>query len=117
MQYQDLKDRTKLFALRVVRMFSALPKKTEAQVLGKQVLRSGTSIGANFCEAVRSRSNAEFAAKIGDCLKELEETRYWLELITEAGVMPKEKLSALLDEATQLNAIFTTIAKKVRSKP
>ena len=68
----DLRKRTKLFALRVVRMFVALPKTTEAQVLGKQVLRSGTSVGANYREAFRARSEAEFTAKMGDCLKELE---------------------------------------------
>jgi four helix bundle protein len=66
----DLRERTKSFALRVVRMFSALPKTTEAQVLGKQLLRSGTSIGANYREAYRGRSKAEFIAKCGDCLRE-----------------------------------------------
>jgi four helix bundle protein len=70
---KDLRDRTKAFALRVVRMFSALPKTTEAQVLGKQLLRSGTSIGANYREAFRARSKAEFIAKCGDSLREIEE--------------------------------------------
>lgn len=70
---QDLRDRTKAFALRIVRMFSALPKTTEAQVLGKQLLRSGTSIGANYREAFRARSKAEFIAKCGDSLREIEE--------------------------------------------
>lgn len=72
----DLRERTKSFAVRVVRMFSALPKTTEAQVLGKQVLRSGTSIGANYREAYRGRSKAEFIAKCGDCLREIEERAY-----------------------------------------
>lgn len=84
----DLRDRTKLSAVRVVKMFSALPKSTEAQVLGKQVLRSGTSVGANFREAHRGRSKAEFIAKIGDCLKELDETSYWLELLVDSGLVP-----------------------------
>jgi four helix bundle protein len=75
----DLRERTKDFALSVVRMFSALPKTTEAQILGRQVLRSGTSIGANYREAYRGRSKAEFIAKCGDCLREIEETAYWLE--------------------------------------
>ena len=117
MQHQDLKNRTKLFALSIIQMFSFLPKNPVAQVLGRQVLRSGTSIGANFCEAARSRSDAEFLAKIGDCLKETEETHYWLELITESNLLPNEKTSVLLDESNQLNAIFTTIIKKLRSRP
>jgi four helix bundle protein len=109
---KDLRVRTKDFALRVIRMFSALPKTAEAQVLGKQVLRSGTSVGANYREAYRARSKPEFIAKIGDCLKELDETAYWLELLTDSGIVPAPKLSALQDECNQLLAIFTTIAKK-----
>jgi four helix bundle protein len=110
----DLRKRTKLFALRVVRMFIALPKTTEARVIGKQVLRSGTSVGANYREAFRARSEAEFTAKMGDCLKELEETSYWLELLVEANVVPAEKLAALQDENNQLTAIFVSIIKKKR---
>jgi four helix bundle protein len=82
---QDLKPRTKAFAVRVIRMYSKLLKNdTIAQVLGKQVLRSGTSVGANYREASRGRSKAEFISKIGDCLKEIEETEYWLELLVTA---------------------------------
>jgi four helix bundle protein len=77
----DLRERTKQFGLRVVRMFSRLPKTTEAQVLGKQILRSGTSVGANYREAYRARSKSEFIAKCGDSLREFEETAYWLELL------------------------------------
>src|SRR3954469_13417091 len=94
---KDLRDRTKAFALRIVRMFSALPKTTEAQVLGKQVLRSGTSVGANYRETFRARSKAEFAAKCGDSLREIEETAYWLELLVAAGVVPEPKLQPLRD--------------------
>ena len=111
----DLQKRTREFALRVIRMFSSLPKRTEAQVLGKQVLRSGTSIGANYREAHRGRSKAEFIAKIGDCHKELDETAYWLELLTESGLVSAAKLAALQDECQQLLAIFTSIAKKAKS--
>ena len=82
----DLRDRTKRFALQIIKMFTALPKTAEAQVIGKQVLRSGTSVGANYREAYRSRSKAEFTAKIGECLKELEETSYWLELLVDSGI-------------------------------
>ena len=115
-QRLDLRERTKRFALRIVRMFGALPKSTEALVLGKQVLRSGTSIGANYREAYRSRSDAEFLAKIGDCLKELDETDYWLDLLVEADIVPAERLADLQDECNQLVAIMTTISKKVKAR-
>lgn len=113
----DLRERTKLFGLRIVRMFVALPKTEEARVLGKQVLRSGTSVGANYREAHRSRSKPEFISKLGDCLKELDETAYWLELLTESGIVPPSKLASLQDETNQLLAILTTIAKKSKSTP
>jgi four helix bundle protein len=94
----DLRDRTKVFALRIVRMFSALPKTTEAQILGKQLLRSGTSIGANYREGFRARSKAEFIAKCGDSLREIEESAYWLDLLVESGVASVEKLAPLRHE-------------------
>ena len=100
------------FALRVVRMFSQLPKSTQAQVLGKQLLRSGTSIGANYREAFRGRSKAEFVAKCGDCLREVEESAYWLELLVAAGIVPAAKLEQLRKEADELTAIFVTILKR-----
>lgn len=110
----DLRERTKQFALRIIRMFGALPKTTEAQILGKQVLRSGTSVGANYREAYRARSKAEFIAKAGDCLREIEETGYWLELLVEAGIVSAEKLSPLRQECGELIAIFVTIVRKAR---
>jgi four helix bundle protein len=112
----DLRVRTKKFALRVIRLFCALPKRTEVEVLGKQVLRSGTSVGANFREAYRARSNAEFLSKLGDCLKELEETCYWPELLVEGDIVPADRLTALQDECNQLTAILTTISKKVKCR-
>src|SRR5882762_12004635 len=108
---RDLRDRTKAFALRIVRMFSTLPKTTEARVLGKQLLRSGTSIGANYREAFRARSKAEFIAKCGDSLREIEESAYWLELLVESGVVT-EKLAPLRQECEELTAIFVTILKR-----
>jgi len=110
----DLRDRTKSFALRVVRMFSALPKTTEAQVLGKQLLRSGTSIGANYREAYRARSKPEFIAKCGDSLREIEETAYWLELLVEAGIVSADELQTLHQECDELTAIFVTILKRAK---
>ena len=108
----DLRDRTKRFALRIVRVFSALPKTAEAQVLGKQLLRSGTSIGANYREAYRARSKPEFIAKCGDSLREIEETAYWLELLVEADIVSGDKLRPLRDECDELTAIFVTILKR-----
>lgn len=116
MPEQDLRKRTKAFALRIINLYVALPKTIEAQVLGKQLLRSGTSVGANYREAYRARLDAEFIAKLGDCLRELDETTYWLELLIESSIMPTEKLSALLDETDQLIAIFTTIVKKKKGR-
>ena len=109
---KDLRDRTKHFALSIIRMFSMIPKTTEAQVLGKQMLRSGTSVGANYREAYRGRSKAEFIAKCGDSLRELEETAYWLELLVDGKMVPPEKLSALRQERDELIAIFVTILKR-----
>lgn len=108
----DLRERTKKFALRMILMFTSLPKTTEAQVLGKQVLRSGTSVGANYREAYRSRSRAEFIAKAGDSLKELEETAYWLELLSESGIVEEQRLKELKLECDELTAIFVTIINR-----
>ena len=136
---KDLRDRTKQFALRIIEMFSGIPKSAQAQVLGKQVLRSGISVGANYREAYRERSKAEFIAKCGDSLRELEEwsvpgvrdidgqiragsgradgraanqTAYWLELLVDGKIVPPEKLSALRQECDELIAIFVTILKR-----
>ena len=110
----DLKKRTKVFALRVIKLFGALPNSTAAKILGTQVLRSGTSVGANYHEADSARSRAEFISKMGDSLKELAETTYWLELLIESEIMPKTKLTALVVEARELTAIFASIIQKTR---
>lgn len=111
---KDLAARTKDFARRIIRLYVTLPKETLAQVLGKQVLRAGTSVGANYREANRARSKAEFIAKVGDCLKEADETVYWLELLMEENMVAKMRLSPLLQEASELVAIFVTISKHAR---
>jgi four helix bundle protein len=111
---EDLKPRTKRYALRIIKMFTALPKTDVARVLGRQVLRSGTSVGANYREAYRARSRAEFVSKIGDCLKELEETSYWLELLVDSATVPSRKMAALLQETDELLAICTTISKHTK---
>jgi len=110
----DLRERTKQFAKRIVRLFAALPKGAAAQTLGKQVLRSGTSVGANYREANRARSKAEFISKTGDCLREADETVYWLELLSEEGFLPSVRMQPLLAEANELVAIFASIVKKSR---
>ena len=109
---EDLRTRTKSLALRVIKMYGKLPKSTEAQVIGRQVLRSGTAVGANYREAYRARSDAEFISKMGDCLKELDETAYWFELLVEGEIVKAEQLASLQDEVNQLIAIFVTIIKK-----
>jgi four helix bundle protein len=111
--YQPLRQRTKNYALRIIRLYGALPRTTEAQVLGKQLLRSGTSVGANYREGDRGRSNAEMIAKFGLCLQELDESAYWMELLIESGMIAESMLAPLLDETNQLIAIFTTIIKRI----
>src|ERR1700752_698702 len=112
----DLRQRTKEFALRIIRMFISLSKTIEAQVLGKQVLGSGTSGGANYREACRGRSKAEFVSKCGDSLRELEESAYWLELLVDSGIVASDKLSCLRQECDELIAIFVTISKRAKDK-
>ena len=107
----DLRIRTKNFALQIIKLYSSLPKSVESQVIGKQLLRSGTSVGANFREAYRARSEPEFVSILGICLKELEETTYWLELLLESQIVPASALSTLVDETDQLIAILTSIVK------
>ena|SRR3982750_836918 len=112
----DLKHRTKAFALRVIRLYIALPKSVEAQVLGKQLLRSGTSVGAHYREAKRAKSNIDFISKIEGALQELDETSYWLELVEESGIFPVERLSSIRAEAEELTKILVSIAKQVKDR-
>jgi len=115
-QEDDLRTRTKQFALRIIHLFGSLAKTSEAQVLGKQLLRSGTSVGANYREARRGRSKAEFIAKCGDSLRELEESAYWLELLVDGGLVAPEKLQSLRNECDELIAIFVTILNQAREQ-
>ena len=114
-QGADLKDRTKAFVLRIIRLCTALPKQGAARVIGEQVLRSGTSVGANYREAIQARSKAEFVAKLGDSLKEIEETQYWLELLIEGGIVPAHKLYGLHTEACELTAMFVASLKTAKT--
>ena len=112
----DPKERTKGFALRIIRLYSALPKTTVAQVLGKQLLRSGTSVGAHYREAIRSRSNAEFISKLEGALQELEETAYWIELLVESKIFTQARVAALMKEDDELTAILTTCVKNAKAR-
>jgi four helix bundle protein len=110
---KDLEKRTKRFSLSVLKFTASLPRTREADVLGRQLLRAGTSIGANYREANRAVSRADFINKIGIVQKEASETQYWLELFIESDML-KEPPSELNTEATELLAIFTAIGKKLK---
>ena len=113
---RDLRQRTKAYALRIIRLYVSLPKTPEAQVLGRQVLKSGTSPGAHYREAYRSRSRAEFVSKIEGGLQELEESAYWLELLVEAGIVSAKRMAELLQETSELTAIFASSAKTAKKR-
>ncbi len=110
---KDLERRTKRFSLAVIKFTSSLPRERAADVLARQLLRSATSIGANYREANRGVSRPDFANKIGTVQKESAETQYWLELLIESGIA-KDRAAALHKEASELLAIFTAIGKKLK---
>ena len=111
---EALKIRTKDFALRVLRLYRSLPRTGEARILGTQLLRSSTSIGANYRAACRGRSRTEFVAKLGIVLEEADETVFWLELFQEGSVFPAEKLRDLVQEANELVSIFVSSVRTAR---
>ena len=110
----SLIDRTKYYALRVIRLYSSLPKSSLAQILGKQLVRSGTSVGAHYREGRRARSKAEFLSKIQVGLQELEESIYWLELIVESNIISSNQVLNLLKEANELISIFVCMINKIK---
>ena len=105
MDKEALKRRTKQFALRVIRLTESLPKGRTAEVIGRQLLRSGTSVGANYRAACRAKSTADFISKMGTVEEEADESLYWMELLVEAGTVKAEQLEALMKEADELLAI------------
>jgi len=113
---EQLKKRTKEFALRVIRLFKAIPRGEEARIIGRQVLRSGTSIGANYRAACRARTSKEFVAKIRIVVEEADETVYWLELLVEAAIIVKGRLESLYKEANELLAIFAASQRTAESR-
>ena len=111
---EDLKKRTKQFAVTIIRIVASLPKTMVAQVIGKQLLRSGTSVGANYREANRSRSSAEFISKLGIVEQELAETEYWLELVEASGIKKTEDLTRVNQETQELLAIIVSSIRTAR---
>ncbi|HSE49549.1 MAG TPA: four helix bundle protein [Terriglobales bacterium] len=107
----ELKQRTRKFAVRVFKMADALPRSAASQVIARQVLRSSSSVAANYRSACRARSHAEFIARLGVAEDEADETVFWLEMIIEAGLLPAAKLVKLMDEARQLTAILVASRK------
>ena len=105
-QAEQLRARTKQYAIRIVRLFKCLPKTDEARIIGKQVLRAGTSVAANYRATNRARSRAEFVSKMGVVVEEADETVFWLELLVETGIVKKAQLQNLLVEANEILAIF-----------
>ena len=105
-QAEQLRERTKRFAIRIVRLFRSLPKTEEARIIGKQALRSGTSVAANYRAVCRARSKAEFIARIGVVVEEADETVFWLELLVETEIVSTARMEGLLTEANELLAIF-----------
>lgn len=110
----EMKDRTKKFALRVIRMTEALPRNRVAEVLARQVLRSGTSVGANYRAACRAKSRADFISKMGTVEEECDETIYWLELLVESGQIKLSRVQALTNEANELLKIIVASSKTAR---
>ncbi|MBU0692370.1 four helix bundle protein [bacterium] len=117
---RDLRKRTKSYALRVIRLYTSLPKSEVAKVLGKQLLRSGTSVGAHYAEANRAKSDRDFVNKLEGALQELDESHYWLELLSESDTIQAERLVELLKETDELISIFvkmtTTVKKRSEKK-
>ncbi len=116
MKGDELKDRTKLFALRIMKLVDALPNTVAGKTIANQIMRSGSSVGANYRAACRARSNAEFISKLGIILEESDETEFWLELIMDGKLLPKDKVEPLKKEAEEITAIMASSRKTAQSK-
>ena len=111
---EEFRQRTKRFAIRIINLFRALPKSSDAQTLGKQVLRSGTSVAANYRAVCRSRSKAEFISKMGIVVEEADETVVWFEVLTETGVIAENRTMDLQSEANERLAIFSASLRRAK---
>jgi len=116
MDQKDLKERTKQFALRIIRLVEALPKGRTADVIGRQLLRCGTSVGANYRAACRARSNADFISKMGIVEEEADESLYWMELLIEAEIVKSVELESLMKEADEILAMTVSSIKTARER-
>ena len=116
MSIEELKQRTREFALRVIRLCEALPKNRTADVIGRQLLRAGTSVGANYRAACRARSRAEFVAKLGIVEEECDETIYWIELLIESNLVDVARVRPLTEEAAEILGIVIASIKTARNR-
>ncbi|MCK4501063.1 four helix bundle protein [Candidatus Babeliales bacterium] len=115
MTKEELKQRTKLFALRIINIVNALPKNAVSRTIANQLIRCGTSVGANYRASCRARSKKEFISKLGIVLEESDECSFWLELIIEAKLLKKIRVEPLLNESDELTAIFSSSIKTAKS--
>lgn len=113
---RDLKHRTKKFALRIIKLVESLPKTQTARVIGGQLLRSGTSVPANYRSACRARSNADFIAKMGIVEEETDESVFWIEMLVDTGSIKSSLVADLLDEGNQLTAIWVASINTARGR-
>jgi four helix bundle protein len=113
---RDLKKQLKQYALRIINLYESLPKTGAVHVITHQLVRSGTSPGAQYYEACRAKSNADFISKIEGALQELDESSYWLDLLIEGNFVTENKLKPLCDETNELISIFVTMALRAKSK-
>jgi four helix bundle protein len=111
---EKFRKRSKIFALEIIRLFQALPKSDEARIIGKQLLRSGTSVAANFRAACRARSSREYFAKICIVVEECDESIFWMEILQDAHIIEPGKLKHLLDESIELMAVFAKTKKNIK---
>lgn len=113
---EELKERTKKFGLRVIKLYEELSRTRKGEILGNQLLRAGTSVGANYRAACRAKSDADFIYKIEIVEEEADESAYWLEMISESNIVKKNRLNDLLKEANELTAIFTSSGRTVKQR-
>jgi len=116
MNSEELKERTKKFGLRVIKLYEEISKTRKGEILGNQLLRAGTSVGANYRAACRSKSNADFIYKIQIVEEEADESAFWLEMVSESNIIKKNRIESLLREANELTAIFTSSGKTAKRR-
>ena len=113
----EMKERTQKFALRVIQLVESLPLRRTADILGRQLLRSGTSVGANYRAACRAKSQADFIAKMGIVEEEADESIYWMELLASAGIVKPDQVRSLINEANEILAMTVTSIRTARKRP